>query len=172
MEQPSLQYANFFQRAAARIIDLLLFSLLYWILSNVMKLEDHQNSIISVLLLLVFWLLYYPIFESMKGTLGKIIMEIYPVNDVSLNPQSVGRAYKKAFLQLAPLLISSAIFGLGDILGYQPNYSAKFITLISILFYLADPLFMFFTVKKQTLHDILSETIVIKSVSQENISNN
>lgn len=166
MEQPSLQYANFFQRAAARIIDLLLFSILYWILSNVMKLEHQQNAIISVLLFLVFWLLYYPIFESRKGTLGKILMGIYPVQNITLKPPSISSTYKKAFLQLAPLLFSTAIFGLGDILGYQPNYSAKFIILISILFYLTDPLFIFFTEKKQTLHDIFAEIIVIKNTTK------
>lgn len=98
-----------------------------------------QSFFLSVIAVMILWIIYRTIMVALKGaTLGQMITGLRVVTDGSPmetipSPRTAGiRAVAAVVFQQIPLL------------G------------------LADPLTMLFTAKKQTLHDMIARTIVVK----------
>lgn len=129
------EYAEFFQRAVAIVIDGIL-SAIGTVLFVAMLFGDAVKEEIPFLFFLLFEWLYFALMESsvLQATLGKMAMKI-KVAGLEGNRISFGKATARYF---GKLLSTSLVF-----IGY---------------------IMAAFTEKKQALHDILAGTIVVKRV--------
>ena len=128
------EYAGFGLRFGAILLDGLIIGLPLKIFGNIFSaIGDEADSVYTLITIVIYWL-YFAIMESSKNqaTLGKKILKIKVV-DMNGNKVSFARATGRHF---------------GKILS-------SFILLIG--FFMAG-----FTEKKQTLHDIMAQCLVIK----------
>ncbi len=183
MEQPSLQYANFFQRAAARIIDVIVVLILgvFFIISFF----DSQNmgfQGVPGISFLIFHLFYYPILESKGGTVGKGFMKIKTINNNNNGNISLVNAYKRSILNNIPILVC-LIFIVFHIINdiqilFDEASNIAFSKLVidyldffvpfGIIYIIIDILYFIGNKSGQTLHDLWTNTIVVQSHHNEN----
>lgn len=136
----SRNYAGFWIRFVAFILDSLIAGILSFVLTFVLSMtmgfdrEDLVTTLIINLFSLVFGWIYYAGLESSKyqGTLGKQMMGIYVTNE-SGAPISFMRATGRYFAKI----LSSIILLIGFIMAA-------------------------FTSKKQALHDMIASTLVLQ----------
>lgn len=149
--QEQLEYATFFKRLGAYFIDGMILSALITILASIgifslfgvefdaSKLQDPSYALTNntgyMLITLLISTAYYAIFQSSKwqATVGKKLLHI---KVTTLNGERIGfiRAVGR---HLAMTFLSSILF-----IGY---------------------LMVFFTKKKQALHDMIAKTVVVKA---------
>ncbi len=137
LSQP-FQYAGFWLRFLALVIDSLIFMLAGVILGFIIGTTGGSAKSIDIPFLIASWL-YYALMESShkQATIGKIVLGI-SVTDLSGNRISFGRATGRYFAKI----ISGVLLSIGYIMAA-------------------------FTAKKQTLHDIIASTLVIKNQTRE-----
>ncbi len=133
-------YAGFWRRFAAYIIDVILVSAIFFIISTLINLKtdesENSNATITVIeysiAIAISWL-YYAIMESSsrQATLGKMALGII-VTDVQGNRISFGRATGRHFSKIISWLIL--------LIGFM---------------------MITFTEKKQGLHDMIANTLVV-----------
>ena len=129
-----LQYAGFWLRVLAAIIDSLIFVLAGIIIGFIMGAMGGSAKSLDIPFFIVSWL-YFTLLESSsrQATIGKMVLGI-SVTDLSGNRISFGRATGRYFAKI----ISGIIFCIGYIMAA-------------------------FTAKKQALHDIMASTLVVKN---------
>ena len=134
-----LQYAGFWLRFLALVIDSLIFVLAGVILGFFVGKITGSAKILDIPLFIASWL-YYALMESSprQATIGKMVLGI-SVTNLSGNRISFGRATGRYFAKI----ISGIILSIGYIMAA-------------------------FTAKKQALHDIIASTVVIKNPTREN----
>lgn len=134
-----LQYAGFWLRFLALVIDSLIFLLAGVILGFFVGKIAGSAKILDIPLFIASWL-YSALMESSprQATIGKIVLGI-SVTNLSGNRISFGRATGRYFAKI----ISGIILSIGYIMAA-------------------------FTAKKQALHDIIASTVVIKNQTREN----
>lgn len=127
-------YASFWLRLIAYIIDAAVIALLASGLSLLFFLVTFPDSLTGIVLFLGVWL-YYAFMESSKyqGTLGKFIVEI-KVTDLKGKPITFARA-------------SARYFG---------KFISGFLLCVGFIMIL-------FTKKKQGLHDLISDSLVVRT---------
>lgn len=128
-----LEYAGFWLRALAAIIDSLIFILAGVIIGFILGVMGGSAKSLDIPFFIISWL-YYSLMESSpkQATIGKMILGI-SVTDLSGNRISFGRATGRYFSKI----ISGIIFCIGYIMAA-------------------------FTARKQALHDIMASSLVIK----------
>jgi uncharacterized RDD family membrane protein YckC len=126
------KYAGFWIRVLAAIIDGLLMAAVSWLISRG-KSADSMFSGVNFVSAIIGWL-YYSLMESSakQATLGKMVVGIY-VTDESGKRISFARATGRYFAKV----LSAVILLIGFIM-------------------------VAFTQKKQGLHDMLADTLVVK----------
>lgn len=126
-----MEYAKFWRRAAAAIIDAIILSAITVMCARL---------IVFFPIAFIAHFFYKPIFESsnVRATPGKYLAEISVVKS---NGDQLG--LKDAYVRYFASWISGLTFGLGYLMAI-------------------------FTRKKQTLHDIFADTVVIDKVYENN----
>jgi uncharacterized RDD family membrane protein YckC len=141
-EAPEVQYAGFWLRFAAYVIDAVVLYAVIFITALVLGigfsfLDENGDLQLSPLLVLVYLpvILYFPLMESSawQATLGKRAVNI-KVTDMDGNRISFGKALGRFFAKL----LSATILYIG--------------------FFMAG-----FTERKQALHDMVASTLVVRS---------
>jgi len=136
MEKQEIDYAGFWRRFSAYIIDGVIASYfisnLYWFLANQAD-RDIINIIFTPLVLIITWC-YFSGMESspLQATLGKLLVGIY-VTDLEKKRISFGKATGRFFGKIISAIILTV--------GYW---------------------FAGFTEKKQALHDLIAGCLVLK----------
>lgn len=135
-----IEYAGFWKRLIAFVIDFILLGILYLligiVLASIIGTEDDQyNTFLAIfytLSFIVFWL-YYAIAESssIQATPGKIVLGI-KVTDTE-----------------------------GKRISFLRSTGRNFAKIISWLILLIGYIMVAFTEKKQGLHDIIADTLVV-----------
>lgn len=161
-ENEEVQYAKFWQRLLAMLIDGIIFA----ILQRALKFFFFGDYV--YLLSAFSVLLYKPVMEYLYGaTLGKMAMKIKVVSTDLIAPtiaQVILRNVFSILHQFIKLLFFSSPFALAQVydfgfLPYKlPIESLAFTTLILI-----DALVLVFNRNNQALHDLIAKTIVVKS---------
>jgi uncharacterized RDD family membrane protein YckC len=130
-DQVSVQYAGFWKRVGASLLDAIIFSLPLGIILGLMFGFDNKGG--SNLFSFIATFLYKTLMESSsnQGTLGKMIMGI-KVTDLNGDRISFGRAVGRYFASI----VSALILGIGFMMAG-------------------------WTSKKQTLHDMITSTLVV-----------
>ncbi len=137
------EYAGFWHRVAAAIVDGLLLGIVFIVLAGVFAFLGVMGGVptngffvvLVNLLQLVVWFFYYPYMEAKHGaTWGKQFIGVKVVRDGSSELLSLGRSTGRS----AAKILSAIIFGIGFLMAA-------------------------FTKKKQGLHDKMTEAVVIKT---------
>ncbi|MUL35024.1 RDD family protein [Gloeocapsopsis dulcis] len=135
-----MDYANFWYRVTARLIDTIIIQIIYSIATEfILLFSDNIQEVITHLNLLLilgilFGWLYYSLMESSakQATIGKMMLGIY-VTDLQGKRISFSRATGRYFSNY----ISALTFGIGYLM-------------------------VNFTKKKQALHDIMAGCLIVK----------
>ena len=133
-----MEYAGFWRRFAAYIIDNILISIVFWIAVLVLgAVADDAGVVIGYLLGIVGTFVYFAYMESSESqaTVGKIALGIQ-VTDVNGSRISFGKALGRT----AAKILSALILYIGFIMAA-------------------------FTQRKQGLHDLIAGTLVVKKGS-------
>lgn len=170
MNSQDLKFANFFQRFAARLIDVIIVSILVWPLSHFLSDKEpsaynyeNYKGMKSVIGILLFYLLYYPILEGSGGTLGKQILSIKSVSADTLKPISFGQSYKRSLLLSWPIFISFIVGFFAMDSGFYPEKTIMFLIGVFVLFGIVGPLAVLWSKHKQGWHDVWANTYVVRS---------
>jgi uncharacterized RDD family membrane protein YckC len=138
-----MEYAGFWRRFAAYIIDSILISVVFWLAVLILGgIADDGGLIVAYILGTIGAFVYYAGMESSsnQATVGKIALGIQ-VTDLQGNRVSFGKALGR---NLAKIL-SALILYIGFIMAA-------------------------FTAKKQALHDMIAGTLVVKKGSTTSMS--
>ena len=127
-----VKYAGFWRRFAAYLLDCLILSPLYFFIVSILFLK-FGVFIIAIVEVLAVWL-YFSLMESsyLQATVGKLVLSIKVV-DYNYRKISFLRATGRNFAKV----LSAVILMIGFIMAA-------------------------FTKKKQGLHDLIAETLVVK----------
>lgn len=175
MENTSVQFASFWQRLAARIIDGLVLSVLSTVLFFMSRTDasvpyGEQESVytklevfVSISNFLLFYLLYYPFFEVNGGTIGKRVLSIATVSMATMQTISLGQAYKRSFVLIWPVFALVALMYLSSSLHNYFERTSNFLIAMLFVFAVVGPLAMIWSSRNQGWHDAWTGTLVIKS---------
>jgi uncharacterized RDD family membrane protein YckC len=170
-----VNYATFWQRVGACLIDIIIISLpsiVFWAVATFMLKMDAKSveyNAISQAVSLVITVLYYSLFESSakQGTWGKQMLELRVV-DMTGERIDIGTAFTRTLVKSAPSIIILAglfVFGMPPV---NPNGMPEFsspayilqmsMLVISFVCYLTAA----FTARRQAIHDLVAGTVVLK----------
>jgi uncharacterized RDD family membrane protein YckC len=129
-----MEYAGFWRRVAAALIDGILVGVVSWIVTLIFSGISDGAEVTAQILVLIAAYGYYAGMESSsyQATVGKIALGIQ-VTDLNGNRISFGRALGRNLAEI----LSALIFGIGYIM-------------------------VAFTPKKQGLHDMIAGTLVVQ----------
>lgn len=172
MNQPTHNYANFFQRFAARLIDIFIVSCIALFISISFYEDSERLSSIIGISVSLYYFLYYPLMEAKGGTIGKGVVSIKTLNLRTGNNITLSNSYLRTLFQIGPFLFYGIIM-----IGFYKYLPAAVIIgiqmvvpLLGTIYFILDLLYPFGTNKKQTLHDLWSQTIVIKEKSDQSMT--
>lgn len=173
-------YANFSDRLIARIIDQILITLVaYLILSINMQLEKidtpQRFSVVFLVGLLIYHIIYSPIMESLGGTFGKKIARTQTIDILNGKAPSIGQTIKRTAFIIVPMFlililttkISNAMLNNSYLdnqghISRTSNSGVTFISFIVFSIYILPFLAMLWSPTKQCWHDKFSKIAVIK----------
>jgi uncharacterized RDD family membrane protein YckC len=129
-EEINFEYAGFWRRLAALVIDGIILTISYLLISSLFGFKHF--SLVIVIWIIGYWL-YFTLYESSKkmATLGKMALEIM-VTDANGNQINFGRANARFWSKILSNMIMFAGYIMAGI-----------------------------TDKKQALHDVIADTLVI-----------
>ena len=153
MEQESKEviYAGFFTRLMATLVDLFIVS----IILSIVRFAIDAKSI--VILVVVWWLYTTVMFIKWRTTIGGKLLGI-EVLDSEQEPLSFKSASLRFIVSILPFLLYLLIRGMQHDMTLAPSPTVQ--QLPQLLFFLP-PLLMFFTKKKQMIHDLLVHSVVV-----------
>lgn len=153
MEQESKEviYAGFFTRLMATLVDLFIVS----IILSIVRFAIDAKSI--VILVVVWWLYTTVMLIKWRTTIGGKLFGI-EVLDSEQEPLSFKSASLRFIVSITPFLLYILIRGMQHDMTLAPSPTLQ--QLPQLLFFLP-PLLMFFTKKKQMIHDLLAHSVVI-----------
>lgn len=171
-------YANFGDRLIARFIDILLTSIVgYLLISNII--ESVETVLIPTIILLpgffIYHILYSPIMESLGGTFGKKVAKIRTINIQTNKAPSIGQTFKRTAFILVPMFVFIFLMNMIeksmstnlhlDAQGHVSSSSLNqgFMAFIVISIYILPFLAMLWSPTKQCWHDKFSKIAVIKT---------
>ncbi len=160
------RFASFGQRLLARLIDVVIVTVIPAIAIASLFFDDSQSlsqNPLSGILFLVFWLLYYPIMECSGGTIGKRIVSIQSISLQTGKPIGIGMAYLRSLIQIWPILLMGIAFAVSFNYRIEMHSTAAFLMVCFILF-ANTPLAMLWTKEKQGYHDLWTGTHVVRKL--------
>ena len=182
MNQYDFQYAPFYKRFFARIIDILIVYIITYLLAiaytkgsttDFLHNPSETDSKANFYCMFLYYLFYCPILDSKGGTIGKRILGIQIVSISTFENITLKQAHKRSFFLYWPIVLyfvfTIAYFIiLGTIDHKLSFFNNKVFVNITILmmgmFFLIgflSPLSMIWSKQKQGWHDWWSNSIVI-----------
>lgn len=168
----TLSYANLTQRVFARLIDLVFFSIILIPLGLFIPWEEYYkdaDSLFLLLLIVIRWLIYYPVMEFSGGTLGKRLIGLRSLSEGTIQHPSLRQAYRKTFTYLNVYLVTTPIVFVMFLFYIKDENENLYTTIsiitgITIVFHAVVSLFLMFKLndRGQGEHDKESNVIVVK----------
>ena len=150
-ESKNIIYAGFFARLLSTFVDIFILSLILSIVTFVIDTK-------SIVVLVVVWWLYNTIMLiKWKATIGGKLFGIEVLNKEG-RALSFKSASYRFFLSITPFVLYILIRGMQHNMVLTPSPTIQ--QLPQLLFFLP-PLLIFFTQKKQMIHDLLVQSIVV-----------
>jgi uncharacterized RDD family membrane protein YckC len=156
-------HATFLQRLVARTVDsLLAISIQTIIILSILHIDQATIQVIYAWTYIIFYLIYYPIYESTGGTFGKRIMKIKTVKIEDGTPIGKKRAYLRSLILNAPFLLFLPVMLLSMVGGFFPQRTLIFLGCLQAVVYFIGPLAVVWNKKGQGWHDQFSKVLIIK----------
>jgi uncharacterized RDD family membrane protein YckC len=155
-----IKYAGFFTRLLATIIDIILIIFMMKLIENVIPLSSYA--------IFVLWGIYTAVMiNKWHATLGGMLCGIKVLSSKNLEALKIKMALIRFFISIVPFQLYGYLRGMQHMMDIPPSPTAS--QLPQLIFMLA-PLVMFFTEKKQMIHDMIAKSIVIdtNNVGMEN----
>lgn len=150
-EDKDVIYAGFFTRFLATLVDLFIIS----IILSIVKFAIDAKGI--VVLVVVWWLYTTVMLIKWRATIGGKLFGIEVLNS-KREPLSFKLASFRFIVSIAPFFLYVLIRGMQHDMILAPSPTVQ--QLPQLIFFLP-PLLMFFTQKKQMIHDLLVHSIVV-----------
>ena len=153
MEKSShtVKYAGFFTRLLATLVDIVIVSFIINILGSVIPL--------NVFVILGVWGIYVSVMLSKwNATLGGKLFGIEVLRSDDFEALSFKWALIRFFISLVPFLLYSYLRGMQHMMEVPPSPTMS--QLPQLIFMLL-PMVMFFTKRKQMIHDLIAKSIVV-----------
>ncbi len=134
----------------------------------------NRATIMAVVFTAILAWIYYAYFESgeRQGTPGKMWQKI-GVTNFAFHRLSFLQASKRFFWRFLPIVLLSVpaielqkiqlLNKMSETSAIQQSVSLMIVLILGFMLLLADYIFIFFSKRNQTLHDLLSGTIVVKA---------
>ena len=161
-----VKYAGFWVRLLAFIVDIFVVSFLMSVMSKIGSMEKFP-----IIVILILWL-YFTISINRWGTTtgGKFLgIRIYTEE---MNNLSFLKASVRVIVSIMPFVLYQYLRGMQHMMSPAPSPEVQ---MLPQLIFILLPFIMFFTKKRQMLHDIVAKCIVIdvnKKVQVDDISPN
>jgi len=152
-----VKYAGFWVRLLAFVIDAVLMGIPMKIIDSVL---DRDGWFGIILALILFWLYYGYSLYRWRATIGKKIVGIEVLN-YDLTPVSL----KKASLRFIYSLITYSLLFSPSLVFVAFAWLEGSFTYIGFILFLIPIIMMFFTEKRQVLHDYFAKTVVVDVAS-------
>ncbi len=171
----SMEYASFWKRLAAYLIDIIVMSIAtlaagyilqigFFILLlprkiNIIALGYEIGQILGIMLISIIPWLYFSVMESSskQATLGKMALGII-VTDLERSKISRGRAIGR---NLAKIISGWVSIAMGVIIAFFIGIPESWIIISGLMLLIFEFLIIGLTVKQQALHDIMADTLVV-----------
>ena len=153
MEQNNKEmiYAGFFTRLLATLVDI-------FIVSFILGIVRFAIDVKSIVFLVVIWWLYTTVMLiKWRTTIGGKLFSIEILNSKQ-EPLSFNSASLRFFISITPFLLYLLFRGMQHDMVLTPSPTVQ---QLPQLLFLLPPLLMFFTQKKQMIHDLLVHSIVV-----------
>jgi len=151
MEDNNVKYAGFFTRLLATLIDIIVISLIVNIIGVVIPL--------NAFVILMTWGLYVSLMIiKWRTTIGGKLFGIEVLKSDDLEPLNFKWASIRFFVSIAPFFLYLYLRGMQHIMDLPPSPTMS--QLPQLIFMLL-PMIMFFTKKKQMIHDFVARSVVI-----------
>ncbi len=158
-ENKKIIYAGFFTRLLATLVDIFIILLISSIVTFAIDIK-------SIVILVVIWWLYHTIMLiKYKATIGGKLFGIEVLNKEG-RALSFKSASYRFFLSITPFVLYVLIRGMQHDMELAPSPTIQ--QLPQLLFFLP-PLLIFFTNKKQMIHDLLIHSIVVDKSETEHV---
>ena len=158
-EKKKIIYAGFFTRLLATLVDIFIISLISSIVTFTIDIK-------SIVILVVIWWLYHTIMLiKWKTTIGGKLFGTEVLNKEG-GTLSFKSASYRFFLSITPFVLYILIRGMQHNMELAPSPTIQ--QLPQLLFFLP-PLLIFFTNKKQMIHDLLIHSIVVDKNEIEHV---
>jgi len=152
-----VKYAGFFTRLLATLVDIVIVSFIINILGSVIPL--------NVFVILGVWGIYVSVMLSKwNATLGGKLFGIEVLRSDDFEALSFKWALIRFFISLVPFLLYSYLRGLQHMMEVPPSPTMS--QLPQLIFMLL-PMVMFFTKRRQMVHDLIAKSIVVDVNTKE-----
>jgi len=153
-----VKYAGFFTRLLAVLVDIVFLSVLQGFVSYMINADSILGTIMSGIVLIYFPFMIY----KWQTTIGGKLLGI-KILDTDFQALSFVKASIRFVLSIAPFVLYIYLRGMQHTMSLPPSLTVQ--QLPQLIFILL-PLIMFFTKKKQMIHDLVTKSIVI-DISQK-----
>jgi len=154
-----VKYAGFFTRLLATLVDIAVVSFVVNVMERVITLD-------TFVALAVWWLYVAIMLTRWRTTIGGKLFGIEVLKSDSLKPLNFKWASARFFISITPFLLYLYLRGMQHIMDIPPSPTMS--QLPQLIFMLL-PMIMFFTKKKQMIHDFVAGSVVIDVNVQTNI---
>lgn len=132
-----MKKATTVQRVFSRLIDITIFTLIGWMIYKMRFLrgEIPSNFLgeLNGFLTMVYLFLYYPLMESIGGTIGKQLTGIKTVSVVNKGEPTILQGYKKAIIITLPMLLCVVIMVLLLSFGISWAIALEVLAILSMI---------------------------------------
>jgi uncharacterized RDD family membrane protein YckC len=154
-----VKYAGFFTRLLATLVDIAAVSFVINIVGSAITLN-------TFIILAIWWLYVSIMLIKWRATIGGKLFGIEVLKSDDLKPLSFKWASIRFFVSIAPFFLYLYLRGMQHMMDMPPSPSMS--QLPQLIFMLL-PMVMFFTKKKQMIHDFVVHSVVIDVNVQMNI---
>jgi len=165
MENNKIVYAGFFTRLLATLVDIVVVSFVVNIIENVVTLH-------AFFILMIWWLYVSVMLIRWHTTIGGKLFGIEVLKSDDLKPLNFKWASVRFFVSIAPFSLYLYVRGMQHIMDIPPTPT---MTQLPQLIFMLLPMIMFFTKKKQMIHDFIVHSVVIdvnKQMNTEKVKQN
>ena len=156
-EANKIIYAGFFTRLLSTFVDIFIVVAMLGVASAALDTKS------IVVLIVVWWLYNTMMIIKYKATLGAKLFGIEVLNQEG-GTLSFKSASYRSFLSIAPFALYILLRGMQHNMELAPSPT---IQQLPQLLFLLPPFLMFFTQKKQMIHDLLAQSIVVDKSEEE-----
>jgi len=161
-----VKYAGFMTRLLVFLADIFVVSFLIYSINTVISIEKYPIAI-----LLIWWIYTAFMISKWQTTIGGKVLGIKIVN-IELTSLTFLKASIRFIVSILPFVVYSYVRGMQHIMDVAPSPTVQ---MLPQLIFILLPFVMFFSKKRQMIHDMVVKSIVIdinKTIKKDDVAGN